>query len=300
MQTNNPHYKIEYTTNIFINGDTDTSGISHWKEKLISILEKVPSQADTLKPLIQFIVVAIAPTKIYMLQHTDITTTATDRYIDLLIIISGKSVSSFTEMEPVLEIAYLKDQRVSCSLHHESNLLGGLRNGHAFYSLNCIPENLVYDDKTVTYPITTPEALLDMKNRVQDQFMKAFEKALHFYESAVALYQKHPSAIVSFMLHQAVELTYRGILLSLNGYDKKTHEIRALKKHARRCSPLLNNVFPDNTEDEKHLLNVLENAYLNARYGEQYDIPDNELPLLFQKVELLQTTAKEIVAKKIA
>jgi uncharacterized protein len=300
MQVNCQHNKIEYITNVFINGHTDTREMNHWKERLNSILEHIPSQADNLKPLIQFIVAAIAPTKIYMLQDRNLATMATGGYIDLLIIISGKSEVSFREMEPVLEMAYLKDQRVSCSLHSEGNLLGGLRNGHVFYSLNCIPENLVYDDKTVTYPITTPEALLDMKNRVQEQFMKTFEKALHFYESAVSLNQKHPSPIVSFMLHQAVELTYRGILLSLNGYDKKTHEIRALKKHVRRCSPLLNNIFPDNTEDEKHLLNVLENAYLNARYGEQYDIPGNELLLLFQKVELLQTTAKEIVAEKIA
>jgi HEPN domain-containing protein len=260
----------------------------------------MPSKPDTLTPLVQLIVAAINPTKIYLLEHIEKTNTTTGGYIDLLIIISGKSTVPFTELEPILEMVYLKDQRVSCSLHNESHLLEGLRNGHIFYSLNCIPENLVYDDKTVSYPVTTPEALLDMKKQVQEKFAKAFERALHFHESAFFLYQEHPSPIILFMLHQAVELTYRGILQSLNGYDKKTHEIRALKKHVRRCCPLLNTVFPDNTEEEKHLLNILENAYLNARYGEQSNIPEDDLVILFQKVELLHAIAKEIVAEKIA
>ena len=300
MQVNGQHNKIEYNTNIFINADADSQEISDWKGRLISIIQQIPSKADTLKPIIQFIVTTISPAKIYMLQHKDTGNPATGGYIDLLIIISGKNSVPFIELEPILEMPYVKDQRVSCSLHSEDNVLEGLRNGHIFYSLNCIPENLVYDDKTTQYPTTTPEALQEAKNHVQAKFTQAFEKSQHFYESAVSLHKSHPSQIIAFMLHQATELTYRGILQSLNGYDKKTHEIRAFKKHVRRCAPLLNTVFPDNNEDEKRLLDILEKAYLSARYEDQYIISEDDLSRLFEKVKHLMDIAIEIVKDKVA
>jgi HEPN domain-containing protein len=234
-----------------------------------------------------------------MLKHKDAANPATVGYIDLLIVVSCKNSVPFTELEPILEMPYVKDQLVSCSLHSEGNVLEGLRNGHIFYSLNCIPENLVYDDKTTNYPATTPEALQEVKKHVKEKFTQAFEKSQHFYESAVSLYQSHPSQIIVFMLHQAAELTYRGILQSLNGYDKKTHEIRAFKKHVRRCAPSINTVFPDNTEEEKRLLDILENAYLSARYKDYYEVCENDLSLLFKKLTQLQTAANEVIKEKL-
>jgi len=296
MNISGHNHRIEYTTNVFINPGADTAEVRDWKEKLISIAEQIPAQADTLKPLIQFLVASISPAKIYMLRNNG--TAATGGFIDLLIVISGKNNVPFTEIEPILEIAYLRDQRVSCSLHGEGNVIEGLRNGHVFYSLNCIPENLVYDDKVAVYPSTTPEAMQELKQRVKEQFMLSLEKAVAFNESAAYLHENNPSHIIGFLLHQAVELTYRGILQSLNGYDKRTHEIRSLKKHVRRCTPQLNNIFTDDTDEEKRLLDILENAYLKARYDNQYNIPDDDLSKLFDKVIRLQEAAKKIVEEK--
>jgi len=101
-----------------------------------------------------------------------------EAFIDLLIVVSGKSNTPFKELEPVLEMAYLKDRRVCCSLHGESNVIEGLRTGHIFYSLHCIPENLIYDDKTVNYPVTTTIAVQEMKSRIQQQFAFTFKKAV--------------------------------------------------------------------------------------------------------------------------
>ena len=294
------NHRIEYTTNVFINAGADTAEVRDWKEKLISIATQIPGKADTLTPVIQLIVAAIAPARIYMIKHDAIEGMEDETFIDLLVVVSGKCNTPYKELEPILEMAYLKDWRVCCSLHGEGNVIEGLRTGHIFYSLHCIPENLGYDDKTATYPITTPIAVQEMKSRIQQQFAFIFKKALDFNKSAVYLYENAPSHIITFMLHQAVELTYRGILQCLNGYDKKTHEIRALKKHARRCAPQLNSIFPDNTEEEKRLLDILENAYLKARYEDWYIVPENDLSSLFQKVVQLQEAATKIIEEKTA
>ena len=86
MQVNGMHNRIEYHTNIFINGDVDSQEISDWKGRLISILEQIPPRTDTLRPVIQFLVATICPAKIYVLQHKDAATPIAGGYIDLLIV----------------------------------------------------------------------------------------------------------------------------------------------------------------------------------------------------------------------
>jgi len=69
MNIGGHNHRIEYTTNVFINAGADTAELRNWKEKLISIATQIPDQADTLTPVIQLIVAAIAPAKIYMIKH---------------------------------------------------------------------------------------------------------------------------------------------------------------------------------------------------------------------------------------
>jgi HEPN domain-containing protein len=284
-----------YNTNVFMYPDQDMAEIKRWKERLISITEQVPAEADKIKPLIQFMVTTIAPAKIYMMKYPDVNTTVPDKYIDLLIVISSKNNTPFTELQPILDIAYLNGWRVSCSLHSEGNVIDGLRKGHIFYSLQCIPENLIYDDKVTTYPVTPPEILREMKSKAYIKFEQNFANALDFHEGAVYLHENSTSRLTGFMLHQAAELTYRGILQSLNGYDKKTHEIRVLRKYVRRCAPQLCPIFSDDLEEEKRILDILESAYSYSRYESDYEISEGDLNVLFEKIILLQDMAQKVV-----
>jgi HEPN domain-containing protein len=290
--------KVEIITNVFLNTDTaDIPEVTNWKERLIAVLQKVPSKADNLKPLIQFLVTTIAPTKIYMLEHNDFTDAASAEYIDLLIVVSGRGVS-FNEMEPMLEWPYLKDRQVCCSLHSESYVLEGLKNGSIFYSLNCIPENIVYDDNAKSYPVLSSEQLEPMLQVARETFMKGFEKAKCFYECAVKLFSSGNYEPTLFMLHQATELTCRSLVLSLNGYDLKTHKIRTFRKHLRRCASRLLTIFRDDTEEEKNLLDILEKGYVDARYEDDFKVEEGVFPLLFERVKLFQDTAYEVVKQQ--
>lgn len=286
---------IIYNTNIFSNSIRNNP-VNEWDEKMNSILQQVPTKANLLKPIILFLATTVSPAKIYMLANVDMPKQFD--YIDLLITISNKSEVPFKELEPILDIAYLKNQRIACSLHKEGNVIEGLKNGHIFYSLNCIPENLVFDDKVLIYPVTSPDALKQMKQTAFEKFTGYYNKARDFYESATLLNQNRSGSIVLFMLHQAAELIYRGLLLSLNQYDKRTHEIRSLKKYARRCAWPLNEYLPDFTENDKRLLHILDNGYLRSRYEDNYPIDDTDLVELFERVKILLISSKEYVEMK--
>jgi HEPN domain-containing protein len=204
--------------------------------------------------------------------------------------------ASFTELDSMLEIASYKYQRVFYSLHSAGRVREALSEGHVFYSLNCIPDNLLYDDKLMELPVITREELQKIKNDAQANFSLWLEKSHCFYESSVFLHQNHPSPLILFYLHQAVEMIYRGVLKSIICYDKKSHTIRNLQKLYGRFAKQLNIIFPDNTDEEKRLLEILEKGYLEARY-EAFAIDENDLLILFEKVKLLLSTANEIVEK---
>jgi len=300
MHVNGQHNKIEYNTTVFVHPGSEMQEMKEWKENLIAILQQVPYEANALKPLIQLIVTVLAPHKIFMLKSGGAAAITADTYIDLLIIMPDNKDVPPTELEPVFDIASLKHQRVCCSLHIADRVKECIERGNIFYSLNCVDKNLVYDDKKYPLPATTDQAVRNMKLQAEVAFTLCFKKAVSFYQSAVFLYENNPEPVVAFYLHQAIELTYRAILRSLNGYYKRTHVIRSLKDLARRCAPQLNAILPDNTGPEKRLLDVLENAYLNARYDNQYNIEDNDLLQLFERTKQVLHIAQEMKEQAIA
>jgi len=290
---------VDNHTAIFIYPGAYDSEIAAWKEKLVAILQDIPGRAQIIKPVIQFLVATITPAKIYMMRLEAGADNERQNTIDLLIIMPGKSGITFTELEPILQIACSQHQQVRFSLHDEGTVVDALRNGHVFYSLHCIAANLVYDDKSLTYPETSPAALATIKQQARQNFDAYFQKAQQFYSTALTIHQSNGSKLVTFMLHQAVELTYRGILQSLNGCSKKTHDIRILMKLSLRCAHQLNTVLEPCIEENSHLIQLLDNAYIDARYEPDYIFDEKYLPLAFEKVALLHTTAKNIIETKL-
>ena len=139
-----------------------------------------------------------------------------------------------------------------------------------------------------------------IKQKIRANFKQYIQKALDFSETAGYLVDRRPSDITLFLLHQAAELTYRGILNHLNGYDKKIHEIRALKKYIRRCAPESGGIFTDDTEEESRLLSLLESAYLKARYEQEFRPSKEGISNLFERVTTLQEAAVHIVSMETA
>lgn len=285
--------RIEHHTNIFLSGDAGAGETLEWKERLDTVLQHLPSRAERLKPLVQLIVATLSPSKIFMLEQKGCGTE--HHYTELLIMIPDNGTASFGEMDALLEIAVRKDRHVVCSLHNQGSVIQALRKGHLFYTLHCRPENIIYDDERTSYPVATTEVLETLRHSCREKFFRLFEKPRHFYETALVPRQRQDTGITAFLLHQAAELAYRAVLQSLTGQDKKTHEIRMLKKHARRCAPQMSAVFPEDTGEDKRFLHWLDRAYLASRYEEQYPVTNNDLALLFEKVKLLHQAAREAV-----
>ena len=78
-----------------------------------------------------------------------------------------------------------------------------------------------------------------------------------------------------------------------------THDLEDLSKQVASQDPSFLPVFPLGTAEEKRLFELLRNAYVDARYDENYKITHEELKWLGERVSLLQKMTEEICRKKI-
>lgn len=289
---------VDHRITIQVNGhelpEGRHNGLFRWAEEFKGLTNKVPSQAETLKPLIEFLVMAIHPAKIYLLPQDD-----QDSYFNLLIVISSKYNLPFSKLEPILELIYALDYKVTCSLHNEGLVRESLKSGQIYFSLNCRPEYLLYDDGQFEYPETNEEIMKVLKREARKVFATSYGKAQAFYGSALQLLEANDKTLIGFMLQQSAELTYRGILKAIFGADHKTHELRILKKLVRRASRKLCDIFKNDDPEDMKLMHQLERAYVDARYQDEYNPEEIPVNLAFEKVRLLHQAAEEFIEERL-
>ncbi len=249
-----------------------------------------------VRQLVAFLAETVRPEKIFLLNSPVPDKAGDAGYLELLIVMPCRSHIRFREHQGLVEFTNLRGRHVSCSLHRSDAVREALEQGHIFYSLSCTPSNLVYDDGSGDLP-TTPSALYPMiRETALKAFVESYGKTLAFYDCARNC---DNGTIVPFLLHQAAELTYRAVLLSLMKKDTRTHSIKALIRHSCRVAPQLSSVFPRDTTEEKQLVHLLEEAYLKARYEPGYSMDVAKLELLFERVGHLQVLARQVFEEKI-
>jgi HEPN domain-containing protein len=102
------------------------------------------------------------------------------------------------------------------------------------------------------------------------------------------------SPMAAFMLHQAAEQALTTMLKTCTGFHSYTHNIDRMVRNASLVCYQLPDVFPRNNEQEKRFFSLLQKAYSEVRYKEDYAIDDRELLVLTGRVryivELLEST----------
>lgn len=104
----------------------------------------------------------------------------------------------------------------------------------------------------------------------------------------------------AFELHQAAEQLYHCVLLTLTLYSPKSHKLNFLRSQAEPLVHELIAVWPRDTKFARRCFELLQQAYVNARYSPHYKITHEELEWLVERTELLQRLVKEVCEKRLA
>lgn len=242
-----------------------------------------------LQPIIEKLTKQLDLEKIYLFNYN----LAENQHSKLLLLLTPQCQQSPKELEPIAQMI-LEESALTYSLHKSPDIKQALLNGHPFYMRICTKENLLFTNEKNDFPIAEAKKIEATKDTAQTLYKQGIEKVQSFVEGAEFYYNKENFALTAFMIHQAVELTYKTLAQALFKRDKHSHHIKTHINTVTAFIPELSITFPLDNEAERDLLKSLDNAYLAVRYKNNFQIDSEVLDILFERVNQLQKLAKEI------
>jgi predicted nucleotidyltransferase/HEPN domain-containing protein len=185
---------------------------------------------------------------------------------------------------------------VNFIVHSIMDLNNQLAHGRPFFVDIARDGIMLYE--TPGFPLAKPKPLNPetAKAEVHRHFDHWFPSAMHRFELAKEAMGRGYDREAVFDLHQTVERLYHCTLHVLTLYSPKSHRLAFLRTHAERVAPLLVAVWPRDSRFASQCFARLDRAYVEARYSHHYEITDEELAWLVERVKVLQETAAAICA----
>jgi predicted nucleotidyltransferase/HEPN domain-containing protein len=134
----------------------------------------------------------------------------------------------------------------------------------------------------------------------QSSFDYWFPLSVHALKLARASIEDDVLRDAAFLMHQAAERAYHCVSLVLTLYSPKSHKLNFLRSQAESHEPRLISVWPRDTRFGQRCFELLRRAYVDARYSPHYTITPEELEWIGERIELLQSLAREICEERLA
>lgn len=139
---------------------------------------------------------------------------------------------------------------------------------------------------------------------------EAYEQAKGYYErwmaavdSATKLHRHAMSENLindaAFLLHQVTERLYDCVLLVLTSYAPATHNLSALRSFTESRDERLRDIWLEETRFQKRAFERLKRAYVDARYSEHFEITEEELKWLGERVDALRQVVKVVCKERL-
>ena len=186
-------------------------------------------------------------------------------------------------------------QVISDNFHYFNSCL---KEGRYFFTDIKEEGILLYDSGKIKLSEPRKLTIEQRIKMAEEYFQEWFESANVFFKHFQYAFNDGNYKIAAFQLHQAVECFYSTILLVLTNYKPKGHDLEEYGALAASQEPVFNTVFPrDNKEDERRF-ELLQKAYINARYNKKnYNITKEDLEWLTERVKQLQALTEEVCRK---
>ena len=214
---------------------------------------------------------------------------------ELIILVSNKYVKTLGDLIPRILNAIIDYPQYKVLCYVAFQAMNKIKEGNLFLFTSCQPKKLIYSKEDSDF-ILIPENFdfskckelaITYKNREQ-------QKIDEFKEGYYNLKSKGKYSVASFMLHQAIELTYRYLEQLLIAKERITHSIRSHHQGLKEISSLYKDLFIEDETNDKTLLETLDEVYKATRYENNFQIDVDILESLEVKMEALHANAQEI------
>jgi len=227
---------------------------------------------------------------------------------DILVIVSQKELTDratyWVKAEERLVLAYTIEKTlrtpVNFIVHSLHEVNDGLAHGRVFFMEVAKDGIAIYeaDDRELTNP--KPKTPLQALNAAREYFDEWMPQAASAQKGFLFFVSQHEYRDAAFMLHQATERLYSGLLLTLTFYAPHNHNIAFLRSLAEGLDRRLYGIWPETAHRERSMFQKLKEAYTKARYSKHYKISEEELAWLGARVEELGSVVHQVCSERIA
>lgn len=249
------------------------------------------NQKDQLSDLYSFIIEAVGPEKIFCLAKQSGLPGGTD-YLDMLITMPEMPLKSALEVEIAMKLASLRYHDVAGTVCADEHIDELIREGNIYFNVACNNENLVYNRGNWKKPEISKNSYAEKKTQAYSIFYSGMRKANAFYSIARA-HQENNLEMTAFLLHQAAELCLRTLMKALTGRDRHTHCLQELLLYSIRYSDELSLALANGTKEEKNMVKLLDKAYNDYRYADEYNVAENDINILMERIDKLLENAEQ-------
>jgi len=217
----------------------------------------------------------------------------------LLILLQNLANKELHDWQDKIENHCSNTMRVTTLVLQTSTFIESLQASHPFAVAVWQYAPALYDAGNICREdIPEPKGTINSKEATK-QWEDGLSKAKEFLAGAELYRVRKQHKMAAFMLHQSAEQALRTLLKVGTGYHANTHSIDRLLRYGSLVAYQLPQLFSRQTEQEKRLFNLLQKAYIDTRYKEDYKITDEELLILTEKIrrihEILLEAGKAIV-----
>lgn len=165
-----------------------------------------------------------------------------------------------------------------------------LRECFVFYEL---------DDRPLAEPkrLSPADALRVAREHFDRQGQKSAARFLELARVAVSSNWENHAA---FLLHQAVETAYSCLLLTLANYSPPSHNLKFLRGLAEDHDRRVIEAWPRDQHRFTAWYNILNGAYVKARYSKHFEITEEALAWLLERTEHLHRLVEAICKERLA
>lgn len=174
-----------------------------------------------------------------------------------------------------------------------------IRKGYYFYTDISKEGVLLYNSGR--QKLSEPRTLNyeEIRDLSRQYFDERFKRANSFLADVYNAFNREDYKQASFYLHQAVENLYFAVTLTFSLYSPKEHNLFKISGYAKRHTLEVAKAFPRDTDEEQRLFQLLDDAYVQARYNPNFGVNREDVEVLITKVELLRDITKEVCEERI-
>lgn len=221
---------------------------------------------------------------------------------DILVIVSNKELADPKYWDKATDrLMWDKEIETPVGLivHGAREISNFLHDGQYFF-VDLARQGVIlyeFDDRPLAEP--KPLSPADALRVAEEHFSTQLNSAKFFLELALYSITHNQPNHAAFNLHQAVETAYSCYLLTLTNYSPPSHNLKFLRGLSEDRDRRLVDIWPRDHQRFAAWYNILNEAYVKARYSKHFEISGEALQWLQERTAELHALIETLVGEHI-